>query len=256
MGEENIGGASGANTPGAGTEGNKVTFTPEQQEYVNKIVATRVNETKAGFAKAQEDSTILQNMFKDPEFIAWVNGDRSQPMPGGNGNKDPMEELMDKDTLTGKDVVTLIQQLMGKEMQPIKAGLDNVTRTTQTLGVDHSLQRLASQVDGKTGEPAFPHLWDQEFRGEVMALLGKRAATPEDAYYLAQRDREISGKGIPQTAYLLDSSGGAGGRIRGGLGGGREEKPETLDSLGVKANKQGKVGIRDIVRGLIDKQGG
>jgi hypothetical protein len=250
---EQDGGASKAGgdpTPGSGD--NKVAFTPEQQEYVNKIVSTRVNETKTAFAKAEEDSRILQNMFKDPDFIAWVNGDRSTPAPGGV--TDPMEELLNKDSLSGKEVVAILQKFMGEELKPLKSGLDNVARTTQTLGVDQSLQRLASEVNPKTGEPMYPYLWDQEFKAEVQGMLGKRAANPIDAYYLVERDRQVNGKGVPQTAYLLEGSGSIGGRARrGGL---VEAEPETLKSLGVNANKQGKINIRDVVRSLIDKQGG
>lgn len=246
LGAGNTGAGADGNPP-VGGAGGKVEFTPEQQQYVNQIVSQRVNEVKGKYAQTEEDSRILQNLLKDPEFVNWLNGDRSAPSGGGNGTGDPMEQLMNKEELSGKEVVQLVSQLLGKEIQPIKQTVDQLSNHTRAMGVDTTLQRLANQVDPRTGEALYPYLWDEGFRTEVQGLLGKRASNPEDAYHLALRDRERSGKGVPQTAFFLEGS-GRGGRLP--RGGGDDEEPETLEGLKLPA----KANIKQILSALYDKR--
>lgn len=262
MGTEDIGGTPGnigAGDTGASTNGNpdvtgaggqgaadKVRFTPEQQAYINQIVSQRVNEVKAKYAQAEEDSRILQNLMKDPRFIAWLEGDADTPTQGGS--QDPVEQLMTKDELSGKDVVMLVKHLLSQEMQPVRRSVDELTNHTRAMGLDTALQRLANQVDPRTGEPMYPYLWDDTFRSEVQALLGKRAATPEDAYWLVLKDRERSGRGVPQSAFFLESSGRRSLSSRGT----REEEPEdlTLEKLGLPA----KANIKQILSAVYDRR--
>lgn len=233
------------------SQGGKITFTPEQQEHVNRIVAQRVNEVKGQFSQAAEDSKVLQGLLKDQDFLSWVNGDRQSP-PGGQSPQDPLEALMDKEELSGKEVVTLVSALLNRELQPITRTIQDTAATTRNVGLETHMQRLASQVNPQTGEAMYPYLWDQEFRTEVASALGKRASSIEDAYFLIQRDRESSGKGVPQTAFLLDGGGAPRGIRRQERG---DEQPKTLDDLGLKPGANGKKpGLKQILQALVDKQ--
>ena len=258
-GESDKSGNPGSSGPGTGTGvdpqaggGNpkpgQVTFTAEQQEAINRIVSQRVNEVKAGYKQAEDDSRILQQLMKDENFLEFINGGGELPNKGAASQGNSIEALMAKDEISGKDVVALIQHLLGTELKPISRAVDELTNSTRQLGTDTSLQRMASQVDPKTGDALYPYLWDGEFRNEVLSMLGKRAANPIDAYHLAVRDREVNGKGVPETAYLLEGSGTT--RRRGG----REDESKPLTREDLKLDP--KAGIRDIIGAVFDRVNG
>lgn len=218
-------GAGNSGNPGGGVK----TFT---QEEVNAIVSKRVNEEKAKYEQAVNDQGILHRLMNDPDFQAWMDtgrsggGQRSNSGSSGQNDGEYGNLQDDEGRLNVGELTKLIQQQMQAALTPLTQNLTKLSNVTQGMGMVATLQQHANTL-GPDGQPKFPNLWNEQFRGTVMDIISRgRATNVEDAYYLASRDFEKQGLSIPNSAFLMESRGG-GSPIGGGPGGGggREQAP-------------------------------
>lgn len=245
--------ATGATTDAASVsgDGGKANFTTEQQAYVNNIVAKRVSETKKSFEEAARDQQILHGLLKDPEFQSWMSnpkGRQAQPA----ANQSIVEQLANNEETTVQDVLRaipkIIEESLGTQLQPIEKGLTDFGHFARGVGTQAELTQMANTVDG-SGNAKYPHLWNEDFRKDVQDAVARgRTGNFNDAYRLVSMDWQDTGKGVPKTAFLLESHGGGGfGRSRGGAA----EEPEayTKKDLGLGP----KAGIKDILSAVMDR---
>lgn len=245
------GSAADAQSGGTG-DGGKANFTPEQQAYVNNIVARRVTETKKGYEEATRDQQILHGLLKDPEFQTWMNnpkGRGGQPQPN---QASLVDQLAGNEETTVQDVIRaipkIIEESLGSKLEPINKTMNDFGNFARGVGTQSELTQMANSVDDN-GNAKYPHLWNESFRKDVMEAVARgRSGNFNDAYRLVNLDWQDTGKGVPKTAFLLESHGG-GGYGRANRGGGDEPESYSRKDLGLKD----KSGIRDILSAVMDR---
>jgi hypothetical protein len=188
------------------------------QEQVNKIVSQRVNEIKsqyAGYEEATRKAAILDGMLKDPDFVSWLNGGgTTQGNQGGNANGQLNGGFDDVEDIPGlmKALPQIIAQTVTPMLRPFEQMAGTLQAATKATALNTELQRMSSTLD-ESGNLRYPGLHEPMFRGEVERIISEgRAYRLEDAYALAKSDRTMNGKGVPDSAFLLQS------RMGGGFG--------------------------------------
>jgi hypothetical protein len=231
-GQQGQGGQQGQQTGSGATGGS---FSPEQQQQINQIVSRRVNEVKAGYADVEKKAAILDNLFKDQNFISWLEDGQGQSSSstGGQqqtGNNQGLEGVETIQDLV-KALPTMIAQTVQPMLKPFEQTNQSVQAMTRATAMQTEIQRMSTAVDQQTGQLQFPYLHDSQFRAEVEKIIQDgRAWRLDDAYALANGDRQRSGAGVPNTAFLLNSRfGGGGGLDNGGRGEGGG-KPDFGDA--------------------------
>ena len=234
-------------------DGGKANFTPAQQAYVNNIVAKRVGETKKGFEEAARDQQILHGLLKDPEFQSWMNNPKGRGQaPAGQPQASLVDQLASNEETTVQDVIRaipkIIEESLGSKLEPINKTMNDFGNFARGVGTQSELTQMANSVDDN-GNAKYPHLWNESFRKDVMEVVARgRSGNFNDAYRLVNLDWQDTGKGVPKTAFLLESHGG-GGFGRSNRGGGEESESYTKQDLGLKS----KAGIRDILSAVMDR---
>jgi hypothetical protein len=186
---------------------NTAQFNKEQQEVINKIVSQRVNETKTNLSPELEKAKILDNMFRDPEFVTWLEGK-------GNGNNTPNQQapsnpLEGIDSFEGlaKALPDLIKSVVSPMIKPFEQTANNLQAVTRQTALQTELQRMATTIDDR-GNNKFAYLSDPGFRNDVEQIINSgRAYKLDDAYALVTADRNSNGIGLPNSNYLLQSRG-------------------------------------------------
>jgi len=195
--------------PGQSEPANGPQFTAEQQETMNKIVSQRVNETKSSLAPDLEKARILDNMFRDPEFVNWLEGKNGGGKVSQQEQSNPLEGVESFEELA-KALPNLIKDMITPMLKPFEQTAGQLQAVTRQTAMQTELQRMASTVDNN-GNYKFQYLGDPNFRTEVEQVISSgRASRLDDAYALVSTDRQSNGSGLPNSNYLLNSRGGGG----------------------------------------------